>query len=85
MEQNDCLFILSESFTETRDASVRLPKGEKKTPQKTTTKKPLAFRSFKCIDFFSVRASLFGGTNRSESKERRGEVPWEKTWIFFFF
>lgn len=31
--------------------------------------------------FFSVRASLSGGTTRSERKERRGEVPLEKTRI----
>lgn len=58
--------------------------------EKIHTKKPTApspessgMLIIKAYWFFSVRASLSGGTTRSESKERRGEVPLEKTSIFF--
>lgn len=57
---------------------------EKKNPQKPHNRKTSGMLIIKVYWFFSIRTSLSGGTTRSERKEKRGEVPQEKTWIFFF-
>lgn len=76
-----CLYYLSLSLKpEIHLSGFQKEKKSTKTPQ---PKKPSGMLIIKVYWFFSVRASLSGDTTRSESKERGGEVPLEKSWIFF--
>lgn len=79
MEQNDGLFILFTSFTETRDASVRLPKGKKKIYRNPQPKKS-GISILKCIDFSVSGLHLLEA--QPDQKAKRGGVLLEKTWIF---
>lgn len=78
MEQNDGLLILFKSFTETKDTSVRLPKGKKiyRNPQPKKSGNPI----LKCIDF-SVSGLHFLEV-QPDQKAKRSGILLEKTWIF---
>lgn len=85
MEQNDYLFILFKSFTETRDESVRLPKG-KKNPQTTppSEKPPLVYSSLKCIKFSIAGHHFLGLQPDQKVKKEEIKFHWRKPEFLFF-